>query len=130
MTTVLTITGMCVVVLGALVFGTAALGLVRFPDVYTRASAVGTAGGIGIVLVVVGALLIQPSLPNLVKVVAIVALQLGTSAIGTIALARSAYLTRARMRRQHYDELATESSALRPGERRGAPAPANEGRRC
>ncbi|MER7168477.1 monovalent cation/H(+) antiporter subunit G [Micromonospora sp. NPDC000207] len=107
MSSALTVVGNAVVVLGALVFATAALGIVRFPDPYTRISAVGTAGGFGIVLVVTGALLVQPSLSGLVKVVAIVVLHLTTSAIGTIALARSAHLTGARLRRRHFDELAT-----------------------
>jgi multicomponent Na+:H+ antiporter subunit G len=113
MTAVLTAVGGVVIVLGALVFASAALGLVRFPDVYTRASAVGTAGGIGIVLVVIGALLIDPSLPALAKVVVIIALQLTTSAIGTIALVRSAYLTRTAMQRGRFDELAHDTEARR-----------------
>lgn len=105
MTAVLTVLGNIAIVIGALVFATAALGVIRFPDAYTRISAVGTAGGIGIVLVVVGALLIQPTVPDLVKVVLIVALQLATSAVGSIAIARSAYLTRSPLRRMTYDDL-------------------------
>lgn len=34
-------------VVGALVFATAALGLLKFPDAYSRVSAVGTAGAWG-----------------------------------------------------------------------------------
>ena len=45
MDVILTVVGSVLVVIGALVFVTAGLGLVRFPDPYTRISAVGTAGG-------------------------------------------------------------------------------------
>lgn len=81
------------VVAGALIVLTAALGVVRFPDPYTRISAVGTAGGAGIVLVVVGAFLTDPGLADAVKVLAILVLQLATSAIGSMAIARAARLT-------------------------------------
>ena len=45
MDTAMNIIGSLMIVLGALVFLGAALGLVRFPDPYTRISATGTAGG-------------------------------------------------------------------------------------
>lgn len=106
----LDVVGQVLVVLGALVFVTAALGVVRFPDAYTRISAVGTAGGAGIVLVVVGALLLQPGVSDTVKVVVIVALQLATSSIGTMAVARSAYLAGTPLRRTRYDDLDTEGA--------------------
>ncbi|CAN3127527.1 cation:proton antiporter [Mycobacterium sp. smrl_JER01] len=97
--------GNITIVLGALVFATAALGLVRFPDAYTRISAVGTAGGIGIVLVVGGALLHQPNFADLVKVLVIVAVQLTTSAVGSMAIARSAYLSHTPVLNLRFDEL-------------------------
>ncbi|WP_430593190.1 cation:proton antiporter [Humidisolicoccus flavus] len=99
------ITGNGLIVIGALVFATAALGVVRFPDAYTRVSAVGTASGLGITFVVVGALLLQPSIPNLVKVVLIILLQLATSAIGSMAIARSTSLTGVPMADPHYNDL-------------------------
>ena len=108
--------GQIVIVAGALVFVTAALGVVRFPDVYTRISAVGTAAGLGVVMVVGGALLLQPSLSNGIKVAVIVFLQLGTSAIGSMAVARSAYLTRTPMRRVGYDDLGAAGAAGAAGE--------------
>lgn len=115
----MTAVGSVLVVLGALVFLGAALGLIRFPDPYTRISATGTAGGVGIILVVVGALLLMPSVANLVKVVLIVVLQLGTAAVSTMALARSAYLTGVPMNPGHYDDLAADT----PGRAHGEPAP-------
>lgn len=108
MTDALTTAGNVSIVAGALVFATAALGVLRFPDAYTRVSAVGTAAGVGIVLVVVGAFLLQPTVPDFVKVVLIIVLQLSTSAIGSMAIARSAYVTRTPLRRRTFDELADE----------------------
>ncbi|WP_066906735.1 cation:proton antiporter [Millisia brevis] len=120
----MSVVGNILVVAGALIFATAALGLVRFPDAYTRVSAVGTAGGVGIVLLVSGALVIQPSVPNVAKVVVIVLLQLATSAVGSMAIARSAYLTGVRMTRWSYDELADDTV---PPARDGTVPPAREG---
>ncbi|NYD67958.1 cation:proton antiporter [Agromyces atrinae] len=105
MTFAFDIIGNALIVVGALIFASAALGVLRFPDAYTRISAVGTAGGLGMVFVVIGALALQPNILDAVKVVLIVALQLATSAIGSIAIARSASLTGAPMRRARYDEL-------------------------
>lgn len=104
------ILGQILVLLGGLVFATAGLGILRFPDTYTRASAVGTAAGIGVVFVVLGALLLQPTIPDLIKVLVIVPLQLATSAVGSIVVARSAYLTGVRMKRRSFDELADAGS--------------------
>lgn len=103
--TFFTILGQTLIVAGSLVFLTAALGLVRFPDTYTRVSAVGTAGGIGIIFVVVGALLMQPSVSDSIKVIAIIFMQLATSAVGSMAIARAAYLTRSPMRVGNDPEL-------------------------
>ncbi|RUQ96891.1 monovalent cation/H(+) antiporter subunit G [Labedella endophytica] len=104
----LAVIGTVLAIVGALIFATAALGVVRFPDAYSRISAVGTAGGLGVVFVVVGALLTQPTVADTVKVALIIVLQLATSAVGSIALARSAYLTGTRMHEPRYDELDAE----------------------
>lgn len=117
---VVAIVGQVLIVAGAVVFATAALGLFRFFDTYTRVSAVGTAGGFGVSLVVVGALLVQPGLPDAIKVVAIVALQLATSAVATAAIARSAYLTKVPLRRMTFDELTPQDPAR--GDDRADPA--------
>lgn len=119
MDVVLTVVGSVLVVTGALVFVTAGLGLIRFPDPYTRISAVGTAGGVGMILIVVGALLLAPGVSALVKVALIVVLQLGSASVATMALGRSAYLTGVPMNPGHYDELAEDT----PGREGGRPAP-------
>lgn len=103
------IIGSVLVVLGALVFLGAALGLIQFFDPYSRISATGTAGGVGIILVVVGAVMFMPSVANLVKVALIVALQLGTASVATMALGRSAYLTGVQMNPGYFDELAEDT---------------------
>lgn len=102
----LEILGQIMIVAGGIVFLSAALGVVRFPDAYTRMSAVGTAAGLGIVLVILGALLMDPSLSATLKVVIIIGLQLATSSVGTMAIARSAYLTGSPMRVSGFEELA------------------------
>ncbi|MCT1615058.1 cation:proton antiporter [Kocuria indica] len=109
MTEILTVLGNVLIVAGALVFATAALGVARFRDAYMRVSAVGTAGGLGIVFVVTGALLLQPSVSNVVKVVLIITIHLITSAVGTMAIARAAYLTGTPLERYAFDELAADS---------------------
>lgn len=88
--TALGVVGQILVLLGAAVFVAAAIGLRRFPDPYTRISAVATAAGLGVVFVTVGAVLTDPQPGNLVKLGIAVTLQLLTSAVGAIVIARSA----------------------------------------
>jgi multicomponent Na+:H+ antiporter subunit G len=91
--TVLDIIGYVLITVGALVFATAGLGVVKLPDVYTRVSAISTAAGFGLMQIIVGVLLLAPGPENTVKAVLAIALQLATSAVGGMALARSGYLT-------------------------------------
>ena len=90
---ILTVIGNAAVLGGSAVFVLAAVGLMRFRDVYSRISAVATAGGIGVILVCGGAALLQPSVDTLVKVVIAIALQLLTSAVGAMTIARAALLS-------------------------------------
>lgn len=94
---ILTLVSDVVILLGALIFATCGIGLLSFRDVYTRLSVIGTAGGIGIVLVVLGVFLRAPSWLNLLLMIAIIVLLLGTSSIGSILLARAALLRRTPM---------------------------------
>lgn len=91
---VLEIIGQACTVLGAAIFVTAAVGLYRLPDPYTRSSAVATAAGLGVAFIVAGAALIHPEPSKTVKVVIAIALQLATSAVGSMAIARAAVLSR------------------------------------
>ncbi|AZN29796.1 monovalent cation/H(+) antiporter subunit G [Flaviflexus salsibiostraticola] len=110
----LALVGNILAVLGSLVFATAALGLVRFPDTYTRLSAVGTAGGLGIILIITGVVLYDPSPTGFILLLLIIGLQLSTSSIGSIAIGRSAYLTGSPLVRPHFNELDQEPSEASP----------------
>lgn len=116
------IIGDVMIVLGVIVFATAGLGFLRFPDVYMRISAIGTAGGIGIILVVAGALLHDPTWMHLLLVLVIIPVQLATSAVGSTAVARSALLTGTRMQRWSYDEYGEDAAALDDEAERGTDA--------
>ncbi|HSK61301.1 MAG TPA: monovalent cation/H(+) antiporter subunit G [Actinomycetospora sp.] len=102
--------GQLLAVFGGLIFLTAAVNLVRLPDVYTRVSALTTAAGFGLGFVTVGALLVAPTVTDTVKVVLAVLLQLATSAVAGMYIARSAYLTGTPLAEHtRYDELATSA---------------------
>lgn len=96
------------IIAGVLIFAVAVLGLFKFSDVYTRISAVGTAAGLGISLIIIGVFCHHPSWMNLIKLVLILFLQLATSSIGTMAIARSAYLTGSTMQPGFFDHLAED----------------------
>src|SRR5699024_116754 len=59
-------------------------------------------------LVIVGVFFLSPSWANLVKLLIIVFLQLATSSIGTMVIARSAYLTGSKMQPGYFDHLAED----------------------
>lgn len=86
----LTYVAYALIFFGVAVFAGAGLGVIRFRDPYMRASAVGTAAGLGIALITIGAALTMPSTANLVKAALAVVLQLATSAVGTTIIARAA----------------------------------------
>ena len=100
--------GNVLIILGGLIFTVAVIGLYKFTDTYQRISAVGTAAGLGISLVVIGVFFEAPTWPNFFKLLIILFLQLATSSIGTMAIARSAYLTGSKMRPGHFDHLAED----------------------
>ncbi|MEX5295439.1 monovalent cation/H(+) antiporter subunit G [Kocuria sp. CPCC 205268] len=88
----MSVVGQAFIVLGSLIFLTATVGITRFPDLYTRSSAIATAAGLGVSFVLTGAFFFLPGVENAVKLLAAVVLQLVTSAVGSMALARSGYL--------------------------------------
>ncbi len=89
--------GQVVIVIGATLFVTAGIGLLRLRHAYARSSAIATAAGIGTSLVLIGVFLLYPSWVNLGKLAVAVTLQLVTLAVGSMAIARSAYLIGAPM---------------------------------
>lgn len=109
--TVVTVIGSSLLIVGALIMLSAAVGLLRLPDVYTRTSAVGTAAGLGVALMIVGVVVIDFTVLNLIKGIIAIIAQLLTSAIGSFALARASYLTGSRpVETTVPDELAAQSS--------------------
>lgn len=90
---IITVVGSALMILGALIIASAAVGLLKLPDVYTRASAMGTAAGLGVSLMIVGVVVFDFTALNLVKGVFAIVAQLLTSAIGSFVLARASYIT-------------------------------------
>lgn len=78
--------------LGIFIIMVSAISLFKLPDLYLRASGVGTSAGLGVATIVIGALLIDFTALNLVKALIAVVAQLLTSAVGSMAIARSGYL--------------------------------------
>ncbi|RLV56261.1 sodium:proton antiporter [Aeromicrobium phragmitis] len=85
--------GQILVVVGALIFVIAGVGLLKLRDPFMRTSAVATAAGLGVSFVVGGTVLVDPHPIDAVKVVIAIALQLITSVIGGIAIARAAVMS-------------------------------------
>ena len=90
---VTTVLGSAILILGAVIIASAAIGLLTLPDVYTRTSAVGTAAGLGVALMIVGVVVLDFSALTLVKGIIAIIAQLLTSAIGSFVLARASYMT-------------------------------------
>jgi multicomponent Na+:H+ antiporter subunit G len=88
-----TVIGSAFMILGAAIIASAAIGLLKLPDVYTRTSAVGTAAGLGVALMIVGVVVLDFSALNLIKGIIAIIAQLVTSAIGSFVLARASYMT-------------------------------------
>lgn len=88
-----TVVGSVLLIFGAAIMASAAIGLLKLPDVYTRTSAVGTAAGLGVALMIIGVVLLDFSALNLIKGIIAILAQLITSAIGSFVLARASYLT-------------------------------------
>jgi multicomponent Na+:H+ antiporter subunit G len=110
---IVTFSGSALLILGAFIIASAAIGLIKLPDLYTRTSAIGTAAGLGVALIIVGVVVLDFSILNLVKGVIAIIAQLLTSAIGSFALARAGYLTGSRpVRTTVPDELASSAVSV------------------
>lgn len=90
---VATVLGSVSIVTGSVVFLGGAVGLLRFPDLYVRTSAIGAAAGLGLVFVIVGAFLLHPTWDAAPKLAVAALLQFASSAIGAMAIARSGFLS-------------------------------------
>lgn len=88
-----TVLGSVSVLAGSVVFLGGAIGLLRFPDLYVRSSAIGAAAGLGLVFVIVGAFLLHPTWDAAPKVAVAAVLQFASSAIGAMSIARAGFLS-------------------------------------
>lgn len=112
--------GYALVVLGVSLLAIAGLGLVRFPDAYSRLSAVTKAATLGVCLTLLGVLVLDPSWSNGVKVLLAVGLQFVTSPVGGFALGRAAYRSGSPLAPgSRYDELGGRRDAGSPGSGQG-----------
>lgn len=85
--------GVFFIFLGIFTLLVSAIGLFRFKDLYMRTSNLGTSAGLGVACIVWGALLIDFSVPNLIKAVLAIVFQLLASAVGSMAIARTGYMS-------------------------------------
>lgn len=107
-----TVVGSALLILGAAIIASAAVGLLKLPDVYTRTSAIGTAAGLGVSLIIVGVVVLDFSTLNLIKGIFAIIAQLLTSAIGSFVLARASYMSGSKpVDTTVPDELAEQATA-------------------
>lgn len=105
--TALELTGGLLVGGGVALTVLAAVGIVRFPDVLTRASASTKAAGLGVALVLAGAACLVGTTEAFVKLGLAVVLQFVTAPVSGHVLGRAAYRSGApRWEGTHTDELA------------------------
>ena len=83
--------GACLVVVGVPFFLLGTLGLLRFPDVYTRLHALAKADNVGLGFVCLGLGVHSSSLAHALKLVLIWLLMVIASAVGAGLVARAAY---------------------------------------
>ncbi|WCZ32784.1 cation:proton antiporter [Corynebacterium massiliense] len=81
-------------ILGTLSIATCGAGLLSFRDVYARMSVLSTASGFGITFILLGVFFRDLSWGNAVLILGSIILLLGTSAIGSVLIARAALLRR------------------------------------
>jgi len=77
--------------LGALLIGVAALGLVRLPDVFTRANAVAKAASLGVVCILLGVVVLGPGPTAVVTLLVAVVAQLFPVPVAGYAIGRAAH---------------------------------------
>lgn len=100
------VVGQGLLLLGSLLVGVAALGLVRLPDVYARSNAGTKAAALGLVLVLLGGVVLAPSAGSVLVLLVAIALQLFTVPIAGFEIAQAARLTGTPVTpRTHHDEL-------------------------
>jgi multicomponent Na+:H+ antiporter subunit G len=118
-----TVVGNVLVVAGAGLIASAAVGLLRLPDVYNRTNAVAKAAALGVTLVLAGVMFLIPTLTAVLTLLAAIAAQLFTAPIAGYAVGRAAYRSGAPLTgATHRDELAPRLGRRRPPVAGGAAA--------
>jgi len=85
------VVGHGLVVVGAGLVGAAAVGLLRLPDLYHRASAVAKAAALGVCLVLAGCAVLNPRPVTVVTLLVAIAAQLVTAPISGYSVGRAGY---------------------------------------
>jgi multicomponent Na+:H+ antiporter subunit G len=116
------VVGHAAVLLGIGLFCIAGIGLLRFGDAYSRLAATTKSGTLGVCLVLLGVLVLEPTWSHAVILAVAIALQIITSPVGGFALGRAAFRSDAAMPAGiRYDELHEHAEAEhRETERREA----------
>lgn len=83
--------GHAALVVGVALFVIAGIGLLRFRDAYSRLAATTKSGTLGVCLVLLGVLLLEPTWSHAVILAVAIALQLATAPVGGFALGRAAF---------------------------------------
>nr|WP_297427220.1 monovalent cation/H(+) antiporter subunit G [uncultured Actinotalea sp.] len=100
------VVGHAAVLTGIGLFCIAGVGLLRFGDAYSRLAATTKSGTLGVCLVLLGVLVLEPTWSHAVILAVAVALQIITSPVGGFALGRAAFRSDAPMPAGiRYDEL-------------------------
>jgi multicomponent Na+:H+ antiporter subunit G len=105
--------------LGTALIAVAGLGMLRLPDTYNRINAVTKAASLGVVSVLLGVMIIEPSLTSLSLLALAILLQLLTTPFGSYAVGRAAHRSGSPLAPiTHHDEL-----HRRPASHRADPSP-------
>ncbi|MFA9446904.1 monovalent cation/H(+) antiporter subunit G [Egicoccus sp. AB-alg6-2] len=88
---ILDVIGACLLGLGILLVLLGAVGLLRFPDVFTRSNAATKAAGLGIALVLAGTACVIGTTEAAVKMTIAVVLQFATAPVAGHVIGRAAY---------------------------------------
>lgn len=105
LSTIQTIVGATALGLGLALFVLATVGLLRFPDAYTRLTAVTKSGTLGICLMLLGTVVLDPSVSSLITLGLAVLLQLLTAPVAGFALSRATFRSGVPLPELRYDEL-------------------------
>lgn len=95
---------------GGIVFLIGGIGLSRMPDTYTRTSIIATTTSLGLSLFTLAVLFHDITWINTFKALIAIAMQTGTSAVSSIVLNRSAYVSDVPLAKHtQYNELAEDN---------------------